>query len=400
MKDLQHLFTPVDILLRFKTNPDEIRANDPIAFEQLRILYHLYLQVKDLNENDARSRITQWLKLTIGDQIPEDFIYQGFRNAIHAAKDFREALNREFIPESYRYALTSEGVIRPTRDPLQTLMIMWNPPGDQRYAVMRSFEANLLWHLGLRYLLMKIYNFNPGHRLRQLTIWLENNFFANDITTLPLEKTIHVEYDHAKHYRFVKILKENETAEHSIRWNLVYRFIKTKDRVIPVLYDSRDKKEEDIFRKTLLNSTMENPMVNDLCGITLVFFSDQDFEDGYEALTGQVFSNNAAFANYRIDGIGGKKLNKYSAGIYHPDRHFLTYFQGGVVEVQIYKFSHFFNRKFSLGPENHYLYRLEQIKPLLKTLFPQSLTNINWEDKNLEAQLVAFQKHRVEAHFI
>lgn len=401
LKDLQPLFHPADLLLRFAENQNQVRKEFPISWHLLRLLYNLYQQIKDVNERQGRQIITDHIAKIVEPKIERRFIYREFVEAIQAAKDFRQLLIREFVPDAVRFPLTSDGVINPTNDPLTLLHLMWNPPGDQRYRVLRSFTANVFWHLGLRYLLMRIVNKHPESQLRDLTLQLEKNFFDSTPQPGRAKETVNIVYDQENENRFVALNRDIkcDTTDDCLRLMLEYRFVTHNGRTVPLLYDSRVKKEDDIFRKTLVKSQAENPTAFDVCGITMVFFQEADLYLGLETLTDRIFQDTGSFSSLSIDGNGSKYINRFSDHHATAQIKFLVRHQGALIEVQMLLFPQYFNRRLSLGQENHHFYRLRQIIPLLECLFPKELF-IDWQDPEILKILDAMQRQKIMTNYL
>ena len=399
MKDVAPLLKPTDLTQMFLTDETKLRIENPIAWTHLRSLYSLYQKVEKKSADQARRAIADWLHLTTGEKIEKKYLYENFGQAIAAVKDFKQALIREFVPDAIRFPFTSDGIINPTIDPAEILTIIWRPPGDERYRRMRSFVALVYWHLGIRFLMMRIHHKDYSRQLSGLTLWLEKNLFVAEQVEKPYRENITVRYDPANLNRFAGLGACDET-QNCLTLALWYRFINTENRLIKVLYDSRIKKEEDNFRKTLVQSKAELPINNDACGITMVFFSRDDLNAAYERMTEPhgIFGNGAVISNVKINGHGGKRRNEYSSTVSPPEMQFLVYVQGEVLEVQLFIFDHYFNRKLSFGPENHHLYRLQQSLPLLKLLFPADLF-VDWDNPNIIKLIEALQTAKIAVNY-
>ena len=398
MKDLVTILAPYDQIFRFHDDPESVKKNNPLSWTQIRMLQNLYLKIKKVSQSKAEKIITEYLANVLGNKIEKGNIYLAFFQAIQSAKDFRQSLIREFIPDIARFPLTSDGVVNPTTDPVTLLKIMFDPPGDARYKKLRSFTANAIWHLGQRFLIMRTENHHPESQLRDLTLWFEKDLFANGNINEREKETVTIIHDPKNFNRFVKFGNGDET-ENVINLMLEYRFIKVNGRAIKVLYDSRVKKEEDIFRKTLVKSQGDTPVTNDTCGISMVFFSDEDADAGFIQLTQKVFTNNAAISNLRLEGSGGETTNCYSANKSDPKFKFLVRANGAIVEVQIFTFNHYFNRRLSTGCENHHLYRLRQIIPLLRVLCPKELY-YDWDHPNVVQLIEALQMQKIRTNYL
>lgn len=400
MKDLAPLLQPPDLIQRFLQNEEEVRQEYLIAWVKLRSIHALYKKIRGKTCEQARKIITQWLSLTTGEKIATEYLYDHFTKAIGAAKDFKQSLVREFVPDAIRFPFTSDGLVNPTIDPVEILRIIWNPPGDECHQPLRSFVAMVHWLLGIRYLLMRIQHKNYAKQLSSLTLWLEKNMFVGKTVDLPFRENVIIKYNPDDHNRF-DCFADQASGENCLMLTLWYRFIDIDGRVIKILYDSRIKKEEDNFRKTLVKSKAESPVSHDTCAISMVFFSKADLNAAYLKMidSGGIFGNGAVILNTKINGQGGKSHNQYSSMKSSPEMQFLIYVQGEILEVQLFTFTNYFNRKLSLGPENHHLYRLQQVFPLLKILFPATLF-FRWEDKKVFSWLEAFQRAKIQTNYL
>ncbi|MFZ5365087.1 MAG: hypothetical protein ACOZBH_02730 [Patescibacteria group bacterium] len=396
MRDFIHLVTPPDLLLRYAMDKEKIAREYPKGFEHAQSMDRLFRAIASQEVSDARMAISGWLEQTVGDAFPADILYDIFTEAIQEAKGFREELLREFVPEKVRFVFTSEGICRPTNDPINLLRIMHDPPGNSIYRRIRSFEANLFFSLGMRYLIMLMKNKSREAFLSDLTEILESDFFSRDCHG-EFRRILEIVYDKNNYHRFVKFLEAGESAKHIFRWPLWFRKISVYGRDMYVLYDSRDKRMQDVFRKTLLDSTAANPIAADVNAITFVFLSEEDLKQAFELLTSKIFTNFVGVVKYRIDGDGD--TNGYSARTNAPNRHFKVWHRGRLVEVQMFLFGNYFNRKFSIDESNHHLYRLRQVCDVLPMLAPQDVYNVDWKDEELLRQMHQLQIYRSLANF-
>lgn len=401
MKDLTPLFSPPDLIWRFTDNPEQVKHDQPISWHLLRLLHNLYRQIRNVPDGRAKQIITDHVAQIVGHKIERRFIYKEFVEAIQAAKDFRQSLIREFVPDAVRFPLTSDGVVNTTNDPLTLIRLIWEPPGDPRYRTLRSFTANVLWHLGIRYLLMHIENKHPESQLRDLTLQLEKNLFDPAPPDKRNQETVNIRIDPSNENRFVNFVPAGElkSDDHVLRLMLEYRYIRHQDSLIPLLYDSRVKKEDDIFRKTLVKSQAENPTAFDICAISMVFFNANDLERGFEVLTDRIFRDGGSFSSLMIDGNGHKAKNRFSAKTAEAQMKFIVRYNGGLIEVQMLLFPQYFNRRLSLGPENHHFYRLRQILPLLECLFPSTLF-VKWDNPEVLKILEAMQRQKIMTNYL
>jgi len=397
LRDLFHVLNPPDLLLNFLTDNEKIKQKYPQGYEHTSSLYYLYQQIFELEDTAAKLFIGHWLMQTFGEESSAEVLYQEFSLAISAAKSFREDLLREFATEKIRFAFTSDGIVRPTNDPLELLKMMWHPFGNHIYAIIRSFEANLFWSLGLRYMIMMHYNTSIEGFLSKLTLRLEEKFFSADKGS-DFKEELKIAYDPENSNRFVKCLDHDESAEHVFIWPLWFRFVQIGDRYVKLLYHSRSKRPQDLFRKILVKSSAESPMASDADGITFVFFSIEDIENAYKLLKEYLFNNYIAMARYNVNGQGGA-TNKFSSGIFPPEKHFRVWIWGRWLEVQIFTFQNYFNRKFSIGDENHHLYRLRQIFDLLKLIAPPIIYGVDWENEELRKRFEKIQTNRTMVNF-
>lgn len=394
MRDLVHILTPHDLLAQFTNIPDKLRAKRPVSWEQAYRLWHLYSQIQETRTtNQAKETIRAWLKRSL--PVTEN-PYRQLQQAIIAAKDFREALVEDFVPDAIRFLFTSEGLVRATNDPVELLKLCWAPAGDQHYNGIRSFEANVFWQLGNRYLLMNLLNETTAVRLPQITLWLENELFHSGLDEIQRQETINIVYDPNNENRFVEITQGQ--PENVLRMFLWVRLIKTADRVIKVLYDGREKTRNGIFRKSLLKSQGEQPFFSDQSAISLVCLSDQDVEDLNMLLMTKIFPNASVISNFRINGQGGKKVNQHTPTKSLPDKHFVVMTPYGQLEVQIFTFENYFNRNLSCGEENHRLYGLRRILPLIQLFFPKELY-VDWQNPEIASMLKNFQLNMIRTNF-
>lgn len=393
MKDLKNILIP-KLLLDFQ-NPS---ANFPeISVRRATILYQLYKQIKHLNNDDkAQQLLRQWLLKSFGNKLNVD-PYCAFRNSIIKARDFREGLIREYIPDILKFNFTSEGIVRATSDPVQILKMCFEPVGDPNYKVIRSFEALSLWELGQRFLLMELSNeyIRAEEHLSKITLWLEENLFSDGEEALRND-VLKITYNPKDKYRFSTLSDQNLP---SIDYPVTFRIINIHDQKIRVLYDGRDKREDDIFRKTLLQSKGEFPVVFDQRAISLIFLTLADLNFTRTYIEEEIFSNGAMRFNWRINGQGGKKNNNFSSNFYAPIEQFIVYHLGGLLEVRINTLEKYFNEKFSLGEESHKFYRLNQVLPILELLFPVELFKTNWKDEAIITRLKNLQKLKILSNF-
>jgi hypothetical protein len=402
MKDLKPILDPPDLILRYRDDPEAVAKKYPKSSQLIRPLFNLYQKIRHLSQAQAKKVITESLSYDVGKRIEKGRIYEEFTRAISAAKDFRQSIIREFVPDALRFPFTSDGVVNPIVDPVILLRMMWEPPGDPRYATRRSFLANVFWNLGLRYFVMRLENTYPEKHLSDLTLWFERELFitANATEDQHYLETALISYDPDNANRYVESLPltVSQTGQNCLNLMLGYRFIKVGNRVVRCLYDSRVKQEADIFRKVLSKSQAEKPVAHDTCAISFVFFSEEDLRVGFEALTDRIFTNSAMIYNLRHRSRHGKSHNDFTGGDAPPELQFLVYALGGIIEVQIFLFPNYFNRRFSLGDENHHLYRTRQIQPILNCLFPTELY-LDWNDQTIQKMLKEMQLQKIRTNF-
>ncbi|MDD5043711.1 MAG: hypothetical protein PHD51_03545 [Patescibacteria group bacterium] len=374
----------------------EFDAKYPDSWDSLMMLWNLYQAVAEVSDGEGEMEIVDWLVSTFGCKIPEDSVYREFTEAIKAAKGFRAGLIREFVSAIYRFRFTSDGVAKPTDDPLKLLKIMWEPEGDERYSEVRSFDAGLFWHLGMRYLLMRVMNDNRvGEQLRETTLTLEERLFDGKAERKMAADSLLVRCDPKNNYRF------DLKGSRRVIIPLEFRYIKAGKKVYKVLYENRVKTENDVFRKSLTNNAADNPRARDSCAISLIFFSEEDLRAVWEErLCKDIFSNPDAVSNVVIRGKRKpEEKNHHTSREFFPEMKFISFFCGGILEVQLHLFPKYFNHKYSMGEENHHLYRLRQIQSLLRAAFPSEFY-IDWDDKKIQNSLIAKQKGAISANFI
>lgn len=394
MKDLQHLLEPSHLPL-FKKDPEALKKKDQIAYEHFRRLKMLYLKIKDLDKKEAKNVLSLWLAKTIDfNDVEVKYMYHELTQAIKSAKGLRLSLVREFVPATFKFPFTSDGLAQNTNDPTDILRMIFSAKGDPDYKRIRSFEALVSWSLGNRYLLTDLENSKKEGQLSKFVIWLENKLFAS------LNRTrrcvVDVTYDPENKNRFVRFGK----SDYSVSFPVWFRFIKLEKDVLQVMFDARIKQTIDIFRKVLIHSGGEIPTVDDTQGITLVFMDREELESAYEIMMAEIFPNPAAIMDLRIEGCDGKGNNCHSSHIAVPIRQFVAKTFAGTIEVQLILFKDYFNRRNSLGDEIHHLYRLRQVIPLLQMLFPIELYEVDWTDERLLAMMKELQLNRVRVDFL
>ncbi|MDP3244743.1 MAG: hypothetical protein Q8M83_03760 [bacterium] len=398
MRELVHVLQPHDLSKQFIADQRALEKKWPFAYEKLYRLHQLYLSVKDKQPEIGQEIIAQHILQTAGNLLTPATAYAAITSAIKAAKAFLASMVHEFIPELFRLPFTSDGVSTPTDDPLELLKIIWNPPGCSNFASLRSFEANLFWHLGMKYLLMRLQQKPLESQLRDLTLWLENDLFVTAPDAQNQQTIITCDYDPQNANRFSTF-----RTGHQLLFPIFYRLIEVEDargrkKQVLVIYESRIKKEPDLFRKILLYSKDEIPLAGDSCAITLVCFSEEECQLVMEKLRRSFFNNGGAITNLKIKGNGGKE-NSFSSSLSEPETKFRAFVHGGLVECQIFLFPNFFNRHLSLGEENHHLYRLSQVLPLFALFFPPALYGISWSDDAVKQRLRDLQIHRIMANY-
>lgn len=391
MEDLKCVLAGADILERVRDDAEALERENPHGYRKLLRLWNLYQRTLNRPPGDAKKIVGRWLQKTAGPSFIERQAYEAFQAATITVKGFLAELIREFIPESLRFPFTSDGVSMPTSDPAELLHLIWDPPGDPEFSRLRAFEAGLFWHLGMRYLLMRLKTQPLESYLREFTLWLEQDLFV-DGHGQKRGGYVTAFYDPSddNHY------SEADTG-HQLTQQVSYRFIRTGRRhYIKVLYESRVKQENDAFRKSLVKNMADQPVINDYCACTIVVFSIDDLNILRQLLRERIFVNGDAITNAKLNGIGGKP-NPYTSGISPPEEQFVAFVYGGQIEVQIFLYPNYFNRHFSTGPENHHLYRLNQVWPLFSLFFPTELYLIDWNDKTLQ-RLRALQLGRIRAN--
>jgi hypothetical protein len=397
MKDLQYILAPGLIKKILSRETDEFNE---ISICQAELLLSLYKKIKLAPDRAAEKQIIgDWLGQSFSpEQIAPNELYSSFREAIRKARDFRESLIREFVPDTLRFPFTSDGMVSVTNDPTQLLKTIFAPPGDPFYNDIRSFEALVIWSLGNRYLLMKVNNekWRTDEHLRRITLLLEDTLFNPGEGIRPRKEILRVFYNPMDAYRFASFILQETLPV--IEYQVFYRLIRTENREVPVLYDGREKKDEDAFRKTLLLSKGEMPIVFDQRAISLTFMSKEALLAVRKILFEKLICNGVMISDWKINGHGGKKVNQKSSEKYAADEQFKVYLNGGLLEVQLFTFGNYFNQKLSLGEENHKFYRLGQLLDLLPLIFPASLY-IDWEDPKIKKKLYDLQKARLMSNF-
>jgi hypothetical protein len=397
MKDLEFILRPIDLMLSLKMeNTAEI---NPISRSHAEILFSLFQAVsRSKNQSQKRQIITNWMKNSIRpEQIHPSALYSAFRQSIKKARDFRESLIREFVPDLYKFPFTSDGIVRVTDDPAQLLTMVFDPPGDPFFKKIRSFEALVFWILSLRYLLMSVNNnyLQEQEHLRKITLFLEDKFFTPGGDRALRQQPLIVSYDPKNEYRFAGI-GEIQGFPNEL-YASCFRIITINNRKIHVLFDGRDKREEDVFRKILLKSRGEMPIAFDQHAISLTFISKEDLEDARGKIFSALFSNGAYIFNWKQNGIGGKKTNPASSNKFQIEQ-LKGYVQGALLEVQISTLENAFNSRFSMGEENHKFYRLSQLMPFFRLIFPQEYY-IDWDSTPVQEKMHALQKARILSNF-
>lgn len=387
MKDLSKLIPCPDLVVNFQKDPQSFKESNPETWENLINLYGLSEEIRKKSAIRGRQIIARWLLRTMGNMVKTRDIYGEFESAIIAVKRFRFHLVREFIPDVLRFPFTSDGIAMPTNDPLELLKMIWLPEGAECLEESRSFDAYLCWQLGVRYLLMRASNNLVGEQLKKFTLLLETDLFVDDI----LEKSAEIVYYNPKNFcRFAT------KGKHKTEVILRKRLIQDQYRTLRVMYENRVKTEDDVFRKILLRGTLANPAVTDICALSFIFFSEEDSERGAEILREKIFSKGGIITNRKSRRDENKNI--YSASESLPEQKFIVFINGGWVEAHIYSFPQWFNRRFSLGEENHHLYRLRQVVDLFKIIYPKELY-IDWGDPAINNLLRGLQISRIKSNF-
>ena len=393
MRDLRHILSNSNFCL-FKKSPEKLKETDRIAYDNLFRYHYLYLKIKDKEKAEAANIIALWLSKTVNtEDIEFKNMYHELTQAIKSAKRLVMSIVREFMPGSYRFSVSSDGVVRNTNDPIELIRLLFQEKGDPGYAEMRSFEALVNITLGVRYLLTDIENSKREGRLSNYSIWLEKHLFHR--TERSKQELLSIVYDPNNKNRFVKFGQ----GQNSIEFEAWYRYIKIKDTLIKVMYNGRTKQTEDIFRKVVLTSEGGTRIVDDAQGITLVFMNEDDFEITHDYLMREIFPNAAAISDIQMPD-NSSQGNGFSAKISTPQRQFIAHTFAGTMEVQLILYRDYFNRKLSLGEENHLLYRLRQILPLLELLFPTELHKVDWKNKDLIKKMEQLQINRLLVDFM
>ena len=395
MKDLQHLLEPSHLQL-FLTNPDELKKNEPIAWEHFSRLLHLYKKIEKVNDKDkAIEIITNWLAKTIDtSDIEVKHMYQEFTQAIESARTFIKSMVREFVPSTMKYLMSSDGASDNPNDPIDLLKMVFSSENDLMINRMRSFSSLVAWSFGMRYLLTDIDNRKIKGRLKKFTTWLEKHLFTDDGSEHFANTD--VTYDPKDKKRFL----EFGSGPNSIAVALWFRQIEIANNItIETLFTARTKQTLDIFRKVLLKSLGEIPQVDDAQGITFVFKTEKDLELAYAFMMNKIFANPAAIIDLRLNGQDGKETNGKSSKNFAPKRRFIAKTFAGTIEVQLSDFKHFFDGEFSEGEENHHLYRLRQVRQLLKMIFPTELFKLHWDSPETQFIMQELQLNRIRTNF-
>lgn len=380
--------------------PHSLTKAYPAAGEKLIRLFNLYSLIKDKNLLVGQEIIAQHILQTAGHLLNLDTAYSALTSAIKAGKGFLSSLVHEFVPELLRSPFTSDGVSTPTDDPLELLKMIFMPPGCKNFRLLRSFEANLFWHLGWKYLLMQLQEKPLEAQMRDLTLWLENALFLTEDEAQNQREVILCPYEPKNESRF----SASKIGCPTIPFPVFYRLAEVPDgcgktTLIKIIYESRIKQRVDRFRKLILSNQSEIPFVSDSCAITLVCFSQKQCLQLMEKLRQDIFNNGAALTNIKTNGNGGKD-NSFSSGLSEPEKKFRVFVRGGLVECQIMLFENFFNRRLSLGPENHHLYRLKQVEQLFPLFFPSALYGVDWGDEEIQQRLYNLQRYRIMANYL
>lgn len=160
---------------------------------------------------------------------------------------------------------------------------------------------------------------------------------------------------------------------------------------IPVLQLARVKENAPL--KLVNKDLRRTSNVNDLCGIKLVFLNLEDLQKGIEHLRHSVVV---------VPGtVYGQASNLLRSGAVDPsNRHsseearFTKYYArlfDRWFEFQFELMTDWLNQQFSLGPENHEMYKLRMmLLVLLPKLFPTRLY-LDWSDPNIRKSLIRFR---------
>jgi len=398
MKDLRTVLVPYDLPQLARQRNRHQLGLPRTSIENMDRLWHLYQLIKtSAYPNAAKDHITAHLSKAISeDEIPREKLYAELTCVIDDAKNFLKSLTREFIPKSMRFPFTSDGLVSPTHDPYEILEMIWEIKGNPDFFEIRSFEAHRLWRLAIRFLLMKVIAEKNRPHLCEITKMLENELFlsGNSIYT---DQCLRVRYDPDNYNRFLAL--ESNGTDNFIEYPCLIRTIADEDdHQIKVLYIGREKDDFAIARKMFLKSKATEPIPSDQSGIMIVFFSKEDFVIGNKKIM-QIFPIAEAVSDLRANGKGQTRKNEFSSNKFNPERHFRVRVQGGWLEVQMFLFENFYNRNFSLGPENHLFYRLSQVLELFKLFYPKELFGIDWDDEKIKAKLHHKQYMRALSEF-
>ncbi len=369
----------------------------PLAWLKLMPLHNLYLEIGKSSESKGEKVISQMLQRSAGNGLTQKIAYQYFTRAIQDAKNYFNNTVEKFFPEKLKNIFSSDGIVSITNDPRRLLIYIWEPPGKEKdLRERRSFLANLYWHYAMRAFMMAVHNqLFATEDFSIFTQLMEEEYFAGGIDKVPLK----VICDKTPQKRFHAFSKNGD--DNVWEMEVATRRIPAEgDRHISVMFDSRNKTRDRDQEKTHLKSTAEYPSSYDKHGISLIFFSENDLEQGINRLMNKIFLNGGVLYNSQICGSGAKypNTNSFSQGS-QPEIKFTVHILGILVEVQIFHFRDYFNRNYSLGEENHHYYRLRQLWSLFPYYFPTSIFGVDWEDPATEQAFKKVQEGIIRGSF-
>ena len=436
MKNLRPIFTPPTLMLEYYDSKDKTSPLSPsitkISLRHAQQMHELYDRLKNIGSNKEKiAYLNNLLKVTFGDDHSYN-LYEKMIECIIAARDFRRELADDFLPTILQFCCSSDANIDVTDQPIDVIDNIFKPHGGDSvyYRKIRSFVALANWVLAQRYLNMLIQNsgLNANEHLRRVTNYLEDNVFDTQECHCFRTATLEIFYDNSQngHNRY-KGIKEvtffNQTGEETSKENIAslkklileksefinggnlptvqfrvyFRVIKVGKISYLVLYAGRNKKQNEVFRKTLLYSNVLTN-VSDQRAIMIVCISPRSSEILQLELS-RHFPFTPVNFDWEVEDDGVNDENPNSADEFKVAEQFKGCLHGKPIEVRFMTLKQFFNSEFSTGPENHNFYKLRRVIPLLEILWPQALYRINFNDPSIYAQMEKLQFGKIESSF-
>jgi hypothetical protein len=361
--------------------------------ERLRNFVDLVLKRKGLA---GRKVIAKALREIVGAKGATQKIYDELNASLDEAHQFIRWISQTYLPFRFLGVINSDGLTC-EEDDFLTLLRKYRDfiKGDDRLSKIREFETRRAILLTLILFDLKIHRGKlqlSGASVQAVTSYLERKFFTPGRIERKKVISYHdpVDFFRTSFWRFegegqdvvgkdgLKVC-ETELDCREFFWDRESHL---------VYYASRDKTRFSHLLK-MLRKDIRDPYSSalDWRGFKVVFFSHEAFEAGLEKLRREVFYFPGVTWKLEDGRFFREDRNPFTSRNFRAKK-FITVYQGLPCEVIVESIENHLNGFWSLGDENHELYRVRQlISVAFPLIFPEEIYQINWSERSIQEEI-------------